>query len=78
MPRTKRKGTGSPAKVPPVLTREMAGRWTAWTEDGLTIVAIADSFEECERLARLAGYGPDQVAIDRVPVGRFRERGPSR
>ena len=56
------------SKVRPILPHEHAGKWVAWSADGLTIVAVASSFEDAEKKAALAGY--KQIAIDRVPAHR--------
>jgi hypothetical protein len=58
-----------------VVPREYAGKWLAWSSDGRRIVAIADTFQACERAAAQAGFPADQVAIDRVPTARQRLTG---
>jgi hypothetical protein len=55
------------------VAREYAGRWIAWSPDGLRIVAAGDSFEGAERAAAAAGF-PD-VAVEHVPAGRERATG---
>jgi hypothetical protein len=49
-----------------------AGKWIAWSADGLRILAVGDSFEDCEQKALEAGFPSNQVAIGRTPRGRFR------
>jgi hypothetical protein len=63
-----RRARAAGMKRPQVVPREYAGKWLAWSPDGLRIVAVADSFEDCERAAAAAGF--TAVAIDRVPLGR--------
>jgi hypothetical protein len=63
----------SSARRPQTITRDLAGKWIAWSEDGLKIVAVGDSFEDCERKAVEAGHSPNRVAIEGVPLGRFRD-----
>jgi hypothetical protein len=49
--------TSSPtgvAKRPPVPV-ELGGKWIAWTFDGSRIVASADTLDECEAAAAIAG-----------------------
>jgi hypothetical protein len=55
---------------------EYAGKWVAWSPDGLRIVAVGRTFAACERAAAAAGFGPGQVAIGRIPVHRRRLAGP--
>ena len=55
---------------PQTITRDMAGKWIAWSEDGLRIVAVGDSFDDCERKAVKAGYSPNLLGIMGVPEGR--------
>jgi hypothetical protein len=51
-----------------VVRREYAGKYVAWAPNGLTIVAVASSFEVAERKAAKAGY--PKVAVARIPKGR--------
>src|SRR5258708_3282804 len=60
--------TRDDVRRPDPILREHAGKFLAWTPDGLTIVAVASTFEEVERKASLAGY--PEVAIARIPKGR--------
>ena len=62
---------------PQTVPREYAGRWIVWSSDGLRIIAVGDSFEECEQAAIRAGFSADQVAIERVPESRYRPTGSS-
>jgi hypothetical protein len=55
---------------PQTITRDLAGKWIAWSEDGLRIVAVGDSFDDCERKAVAAGYSPNLVGIMGVPESR--------
>ena len=55
----------SRSRKPQTVTLEYAGRWIAWEPTGMRIVAVADSFEACERAAAEAGY--PEVAVHRVP-----------
>ncbi len=57
------------------VSREHAGKWIAWSEDGHRIVAVSDSFESCEQAAIHDGFLADQIAIERVPETRFRVTG---
>lgn len=57
---------------PQTITRDLAGKWIAWSEDGLRIVAVGDSFDDCERKAVEAGHAANRVAIEGVPLDRFR------
>jgi hypothetical protein len=47
-----------------------AGKWVAWSADGLRILAVGDSFEDCELKAVEAGFPANQVAIGKIPIGR--------
>ena len=53
---------------PDLVRREYAGKYVAWTPDGLSIVAVASSFDVAERKAARAGY--PKVAVARIPKGR--------
>lgn len=55
---------------PQTITRGLAGKWIAWSEDGLSIVAIGESVDDCERAAVAAGYSPSRVAFEGVPKHR--------
>jgi hypothetical protein len=57
---------------PQTIPREYAGKWIAWSEDGLRIVAVGGSFDDCERLAVDAGFAPNRVGIMHVQIGRYR------
>jgi hypothetical protein len=69
------KMTADRARRVPLVPRDHAGKWVAWSADGRTIVAVADSFRACEQAAERAGFLGDQVAIDRVPASRHRLTG---
>jgi hypothetical protein len=69
--RTTRKTAG--VQRPQKIAREYAGKWIAWSPDGMRIVAVADSFARAERAAAAAGF--PNVAIERVPDGRQRITG---
>jgi hypothetical protein len=77
MPHTKPSGSRTGARRPQVVPLEHAGKWVAWSSDGLRIVASGVSFSTCERAAVAAGFAADQVAIERVPQGRLRATGSS-
>ena len=64
----RRSAPGRPQTIP----LAYAGKWLAWSEDGLRIVAVGETFEDCERAAVEAGFAPNRVAVDKAPVGRFR------
>ena len=51
-----------------VVRREYAGKYVAWAPNGLSIVAVASSFDVAERKAAKAGY--TKVAVARIPKGR--------
>ncbi len=53
-----------------VVPREYAGKWVAWSADGRRIVAVGESFDDCERAAVVAGFAANQVAIGKIPVLR--------
>ena len=42
-------------REPEILPLSLAGKWVAWSSDGLRIVASAESIEDAERLAAEAG-----------------------
>jgi hypothetical protein len=56
------------ALSPDLIRREYAGKYVAWTPDGLRIVAVASSFGAAERKAAKVGY--PMVAVARIPKGR--------
>jgi hypothetical protein len=58
-----------------IVPREYAGKWVAWSAGGREIVAVAASFNACEKAAALAGFDADQIAIERVPPSRQRVTG---
>jgi len=70
--RAKAVGPGNTARKsassPDVIRREYAGKYVAWSPDGLTIVAVATSFDAAERKAAKAGY--PMVAVAKIPKGR--------
>jgi hypothetical protein len=59
----------------PIVPREYAGKWVAWSADGRRIVAVGHTFKVCQEAAARAGFPEDQVAIDRVPDSRQRLTG---
>jgi len=59
-----------PVERPETIPLAYAGKWLAWSGDGLRILAVGDSFEDCERAAQAAGHAPNMVAIDYAPIGR--------
>jgi hypothetical protein len=63
----KRSRKGKPQTVP----LAYAGKWVAWSADGLRILAVGDSFEDCEQKALEAGFQASQVTIDKIPKGRL-------
>jgi hypothetical protein len=73
MPETKPTRIHAWPRRPQTVPRAYAGRWVAWSPDGLTIVAVGDSFEEAGRVAAEGGF--PEVAVERMPVGRQRETG---
>ncbi len=58
-----------PAGEPEVLPLSLAGKWVAWSSDGMRIVAASESSAEAERLAIAAGE-PEPI-LERHP-GRYR------
>lgn len=62
----------SRARRPQTITRDLAGKWIAWSEDGLKIVAVGDSFEDCERKAVEAGHPANLLGIIKVPEAHQR------
>ena len=58
-----------PAGEPEVLPLSLAGKWVAWSSDGMRIVAASESSEEAEQLAIAAGE-PEPI-LERHP-GRYR------
>ncbi len=77
MPHIKPTGSRAGAGRPQTVPREYAGKWVAWSPDGLQIVGSGASFATCERAALVAGFAADQIAIERVPQGRLRVTGSS-
>jgi hypothetical protein len=71
MPKTRSRAVPIPQKVP----LEYAGKWIAWSADGLKIVAVASTMKACETAAERAGFADDQVAFEHVPTSRFRQTG---
>jgi hypothetical protein len=60
---------GSSRKKPEVLPLSLAGKWVAWSSDGMRIVAAGDTIVEAERLA--AEAGEPKPILERHP-GRAR------
>jgi hypothetical protein len=44
---------------------ELGGKWIAWSEDGLRIVAHGNTLDECERAAQDAGE--HEPSFERTP-----------
>ncbi len=40
---------------PPIVPKELGGKWIAWTLDGSRIVAWGDTLNECETAAEKTG-----------------------
>jgi hypothetical protein len=64
--------------VPQTVPLEYAGKWIAWSPDGLRIVAVASSFNACEAAAVRAGFAVGTAPIQHVPATRDREPSPRR
>jgi hypothetical protein len=45
----------SPIQEPEILPLSLAGKWVAWSSDGMRIVGSGDTIEEAERLAAESG-----------------------
>jgi hypothetical protein len=71
MPKTRSRAVPIPQKIP----LEYAGKWIAWSTDGLRIIAVASSFKACEAAAVQAGFPVGTAPIERVPKTRFRQTG---
>jgi hypothetical protein len=56
------------ALSPDTVLRAYAGKYVAWAPNGITIIAVASSFDAAERKAAKAGY--PMAAIARIPRGR--------
>jgi hypothetical protein len=63
-----KKVEGTTVSASNVVRREYAGQYVAWAPNGLSIVAVASSFDLAERKAATAGY--PKVAVARIPKGR--------
>ncbi len=59
----------SPSQEPEILPLSLAGKWVAWSSDGMRIVASAETIDEAERLA--AEVGEPEPIFERHP-GRAR------
>ena len=59
----------SPSQEPEILPLSLAGKWVAWSSDGMRIVAAGETIDEAERLAAEAGE-PEPI-FERHP-GRAR------
>ena len=70
MPETRPSRRHAGSRRPQTIPLEFAGRWIAWSPDGMKIVASGGSFEEAEQAAAAAGFA--EVAVERVPEGRQR------
>ncbi|HEV2969102.1 MAG TPA: hypothetical protein VGY55_03870 [Pirellulales bacterium] len=42
-------------RQPPIVPKELGGKWIAWTFDGSRIVAYGDTLDECESAAEKTG-----------------------
>ena len=51
----KRKKTRKPRQEPEIMPLAYAGKWIAWSADGMKILAVGESTAEVERLAHQAG-----------------------
>jgi hypothetical protein len=54
-PRSRRKAEGGKNKVPQSMPLELAGRWVAWSSDGLRIIGSGTTLEEAVAVAAAAG-----------------------
>jgi hypothetical protein len=59
----------SSSQEPEILPLSLAGKWVAWSSDGMRIVASAVTSEEAERLAIAAG---EPEPILQPHPGRYR------
>jgi hypothetical protein len=75
---TRSKSTTHTVKTPQVIPLAYAGKWIAWSTDGLRIVAVASSFKAAETATARAGFAIGTTAIERVPETRDREPSPRR
>jgi hypothetical protein len=51
---------GSGGSEPESIPRELAGRWIAWSADGLRIIGSGTTLKEAEKVASAAG-DPDAI-----------------
>ncbi len=68
-PRSRRKPEGEKNKVPQSMPLELAGRWVAWSSDGLRIIGSGKTLEEAEAVATTAG---EDDPIFEVAMGGLR------
>ncbi len=54
-PRSGRRVEADQSKVPQSMPMELAGRWVAWSSDGLRIIGSGKTLEEAEAAACAAG-----------------------
>ena len=54
-PRGRRKPQDEKNKVPQSMPLALAGRWVAWSSDGLRIIGSGKTLEEAEAVATAAG-----------------------
>jgi hypothetical protein len=55
----------SPMQFPDPVPAELAGKWVAWDENALHIVASGDTWEEA--LANARAKGVAEPSLDKVP-----------
>jgi hypothetical protein len=66
-PRKRRRAEGGENKVPQSMPLELAGRWVAWSSDGLRIIGSGKTLEEAEAAA--AAAGEDDPMLEVAPGG---------
>lgn len=76
--------TASLLLTPQLVPGQFAGKWVAWTPDGLRILASGDTPEEARNAANRRGIGIDVnwapsfgVALEWVPAANERFIGPA-
>jgi hypothetical protein len=68
-PRHRRRVEGETIDEPQSMPMELAGRWVAWSSDGMRILGSGKTLEEAEAIATAAG---EQDAIFEVAPGGLR------
>ena len=63
-PKTSRKRPRQEPEIPPL---EAAGKWIAWSLDGMRILAIGDTIEEVEQKAHEAGEPEPMFQVGPYP-----------